>query len=265
MPTEGAVNTNWHINLPNNWWVHWGGTASQLKGTFCDRCSRGGPAIRRSPFYNGFFGINLDDRWRIVPTLFMGGGRGDYGASGNWWIDPSVELRPASAIQMSLGVSFSGVDDDSQWFGNFTDATGTHYTFAALEQRTFAFNTRMSYTMTPTLTLQVYAQPFMTRGDYSNVRELSATPRAEEYAQRYQPFAPPAGTDMRFNFKQLRSNTVLRWEYRPGSTMFVVWTQGRDAFHTLPNTKSWSAETDELFGMHPDNTFLIKIAYWLSR
>jgi hypothetical protein len=283
MPTEAAVNTNWHVQLPNNWWAHWGGTAAQLGNVFCDRCTRGGPAVRRSPLYNYFAGINLDDRWRVFPSLFFGGGRGDYGASRHWWAEPSIELRPTTAIQMSVGMNFSGVNDDSQWFGNFTDGTGTHYTFARLEQRTFSQNLRVSYTMTPTLTLQLYAQPFATKGNYLNenanwltdslitVREVSTTPRAADYEQRYQPYTLPGGASLdpshasRFNFKQLRSNTVLRWEYRPGSTMFVVWTQGRDMFHNRPNTTTWRDETDELFKAHPDNTFLIKVAYWLSR
>ena len=283
MATEMAFNTNWHVNLPNNWWAHWGATASQLPGTFCDRCTRGGPAVRRSPYMNFFAGMNLDDRWRVVPTLFFGGGRGDYGASRNWWMEPSLEVRPTSATQMSFGLSLSGGNDDSQWFGNITDGTGTHYTFARLEQRTMSFNTRVSYTMTPALTLQVYAQPFVTRGNYINenanwqtdsliaVREISATPRASKYEDRYQPYTLPGGPALdasnaaRFNVKQLRTNTVLRWEYRPGSTMFVVWSQGRDGFHDKPNTKSWRDEADELFQAHPDNTFLIKLAYWLSR
>jgi hypothetical protein len=123
----------------------------------------------------------------------------------------------------------------------------------------------MSYAMTPTLTLQLYAQPFVSKGRYSDLRELSATPRAEDYDARYQPFVPPNGLGPGFNFKQLRSNTVLRWEYRPGSTLFVVWTHGRESFVPRPGAKNWREEYSELFALHPDNTFLVKVAYWLSR
>ena len=264
MKTNTGFNTNWHMNSTNNFWWHVGGTINQL-GSYCDACTRGGPAIRRSPQWDYFTGVNMDDRWKVTPHLFTGGGGGDYGASRFAWIEPSVELRPTPATQISFGFGYTKTDDDSQWFGNFTDGTGTHYSFAALDQRTVSFNTRMAYTMTPTLTLQVYASPFMTKGTYSNVRETSATPRADEYANRYQPYTPPAGTDMGFNFKQLRSNTVLRWEYRPGSTMFVVWTHGRDAFFPLAGDRSLRQEYSNLFEQHPDNTFLVKVAYWLSR
>lgn len=264
LKTGTGINTNWHMNSTNNFWWHFGTTFNQL-GSYCDNCTRGGPTIRRSPMVDFFAGVNMDDRWKVTPHVFFGGGRGDYGESRFYWIDPSVEIRPTSATQMSFGFSYNRTDDDSQWFGNFTDGTGTHYAFAALDQKTFSFNTRMSYTMSPTLTLQVYASPFLTKGSYANIRETSATPRADAYEDRYQPYAPPGTPDMGFNFQQLRSNTVLRWEYRPGSTVFAVWTHGRDFFDGTTGTRTWQEEYDNLFTQHPDNTFLIKVAYWLSR
>src|SRR3989449_10984457 len=83
---------------------------------------------------------------------------------------------------------------------------------------------RSDYIVTRDLPVQIYAQPFVSKGTYSSVREL-ATPRAAAYDDRYQPYA--VGTPGGFNFKQFRSNLVLRWEYRPGSTLFLVWNQGR--------------------------------------
>ena len=75
----------------------------------------------------------------------------------------------------------------------------------------------------------MYAQPFISKGTFSNVRELSASPRAADYDNRYQAYGDTAYTNHigGFNFKQFRSNVVVRWEYRPGSTLFVVWSQGR--------------------------------------
>ncbi|MCH8812692.1 MAG: hypothetical protein IID07_12745, partial [Gemmatimonadetes bacterium] len=68
----------------------------------------------------------------------------------------------------------------------------------------------------PDLTLEFYAQPFVSTGTYSDIREVSATPEAESYDDRFQPYTPPAGSQTAFKFSQLRTNTVLRWEYRPG-------------------------------------------------
>ena len=264
--TETGFNTNSHMNLQNNWWVHAGGTVSGIAGqSVCDRCSRGGPAVRRSQAIYPWFGFNWDDRSRIAPYLFLNLGRGDEGKTHFVGYNTGADFRPSSAVQMSVGVDVNMSDDDNQWYGNFDDAAGTHYSFAHLKQETYSLSTRLSYTMSPALTLQLYAQPFVTKGTYSNVRELSATPRAPSYDQRYVPFSPPPGSDVGFNFKQLRSNTVVRWEYRPGSTMFVVWTHGRQSFLPSAGGKSWRQEYDDLFGLHPDNTFLIKLAYWLSR
>ena len=110
--------------------------------------------------------------------------------------------------------------NDRQWYDNFTGQDGvTHYTFAHLEQKTAALTTRFDLTMSPTLTFQVYAQPFVSKGTYTDLRELDQ-PRAADYDARYQPYTAtdPEG----FNAKQFRSNVVLRWEYRPGSTLFLV-------------------------------------------
>ena len=140
----------------------------------------------------------------------------------------------------------------------------THFAFAHLDQETRSLGLRASYTATPTLTLQLYAAPFLSRGAYSDVRELSATPRARRYEDRYTPFTPPPKTPMGFDALEMRSNSVLRWEFRPGSTMFVVWTHGRGGFEPRFRARPWNDEYNDLFGLHPANTFLIKVAYWIG-
>jgi hypothetical protein len=265
LPTDRGVNTNWHINLTNNWWVHIGNTLTQLGTTFCDRCARGGPAVRQSPLWAPWGGFDGDDRRRFVPHLWFNATRKDGGRSTWLSLNPYVDLVPSSRLQATVGTVVSWNHDDTQWLGNFTDSVGaTHYAFAHLHQQTLSFNLRLSYTATPTLTLQLYAEPFVSRGSYSNVRALSATPRAVAYLDRYTPYVPPTGTSMGFNFEQLRSNTVLRWEYRPGSTLFLVWTHGRQQFLSTYAGQSWRSEYGDLFGLHPDNTFLLKVAYWLN-
>jgi hypothetical protein len=123
---------------------------------------------------------------------------------------------------------------------------------------------RVSYAMTPELSFQLYAAPFVSRGAYTNPRELSATPRAPAYDDRYAAYTPPAGTAMGFDVLQLRSNSVLRWEFRPGSTLFAVWTHGRDGFDGRFVDRPWRDEYDGLFALHPINTVLVKMAYLLQ-
>ena len=215
--------------------------------------------------YYPWFGFNWDNRSKIAPSFFANFGSWDEGKSSYSGYSVGVDIRPTSAMQVSFNVNTTTVEDNTQYYGKFTDVGGTHYSFAKLKQDTYSLSTRLSYTMTPTLSLQLYAQPFVTKGDYSDVRELSATPRADTYNARYQAFTAPAGSQTGFNFKQLRSNTVVRWEYRPGSTLFAVWTHGREGSLPASGSKSWNDEYGDLFALHPNNTFLIKLAYWLSR
>src|SRR5262249_55124311 len=110
-------------------------------------------------------------------------------------------------------------------------------------------------------------QPFVSKGTYSNVRELSATPRASDYASRYQGLTDTSITNhiIGFNYKQFRSNVVFRWEYRPGSTLFVVWSQGRQNWTGLEGTRGFGGDVNDLFDLRPDNKFLVKVSYWINR
>jgi hypothetical protein len=125
----------------------------------------------------------------------------------------------------------------------------------------------LNYTFTPNLSLQTYLSPFVSKGTYSNVRQLSANPRADNYDDRYAPYINPSVTTDPggFNFKALQSNVVMRWEYNPGSTLFMVWNQGRQGFNGIAGDRSFRGDMSDLFALHPANTFLIKVAYWLNR
>jgi hypothetical protein len=265
MPTDRALNTSWHVNFVNNMWLHTSLAAQQLPGTFCDVCARGGPAFRRSPKVSLNVGVQGDDRGHVVPSFFISRGRGDYGASHHIEHSPSLTVIPMSQLQLQFDADWTVSHDDAQWLGNFTDASGAkHYSFAHLMQDTRSLGMRVSYTATPTLSFQLYAAPFVARGEYSNPRELSATPRAEGYQDRFVAYLPPAGASTGFNVLQLRSNNVVRWEFRPGSTLFAVWTHGRDGYDPRYVERNLRGEYTDLFALHPANTFLLKLAYWLD-
>jgi uncharacterized protein DUF5916/cellulose/xylan binding protein with CBM9 domain len=267
LPLDRWVNSNVHFELPNSWWVHAGGSLGGLGTVYCDRCARGGPALRVDNYVAPWGGIQGDTRWILVPSVWFNLFRGDGGRSQSYSVSPSLDLRVSSRFTSSFGFNFSKNRDDKQWYGNFTDAADlTHYTFAHLEQRTTSLQARMNFTATPTLTLQVYAEPFVSKGRYSDVREL-ASPRAAAYDDRFTPYLDPAvsANPRQFNVKQFRSNVVLRWEYRPGSALYLVWQQGREEFEPVRGTRSLFGDMDRLFNAHPDNTFLVKVSYWLDR
>jgi hypothetical protein len=97
------------------------------------------------------------------------------------------------------------------------------------------------------------------------VRELD-NPRAARYDGRFKPYADTAiaNNPGAFNFKQFRSNTVLRWEYKPGSSIFLVWTQGRDDFAPQYGVRSFGGDFRDVFHLHANNTFLIKVSHWFD-
>ena len=266
LPLEAGFNTNTHVQFKNNWWLHLGGTYGQLGTTYCDRCARGGPAVRQDSYVAPWGGINGDDRRALVPYLWVNYFRGDAGHNHSLNLNPELDLKVASRFSSALTLSYSRNTSDNQWYGSYTGSGVRHYTFAHLEQTTVGVTLRLNYTFAPTMSLQVYAQPFVSKGTYSDVRELSADPRAARYDDRYRPYGDTAVANHPggFNFKEFQSNVVFRWEYRPGSTLFVVWNQGRQGFVGAEGTSDYQGDVRDLFRLHPANTFLVKVSYWLN-
>ena len=256
------LNTNYHMTLPNNWQLDLGGTYSGFGTAYDDRAARGGPAIRRSPRLSPWVSVSLDSRKAVAPSVYMQVIRGDEGLTNYLSVNPQMDLRLSSRWNASLGLYAERYRNNTQWYGRATDSAGVHYTFAHLDQRTTSVQLRLNYTASPTLTLQVYAEPFVSKGRYSDVREI-ASPRAAAYADRYRPYGDPTATSA-FNYKQLRSNVVLRWEYQPGSLLYLVWTQGRERSTDEYGTRSWRGDLSDVFGLRPDNTFLVKFSHWFN-
>ena len=260
--TGRGGNINMNGQLRNMWFVY-GGIGGEL-GSNCVACLRGGPALWENHSVQGWAGFTGDQRRPVFAGFNVFARRTDGGRSYSYSLTPRVEGRVSSSFSASVGANINRNVDDRQWLDNFGDigSDTTHYTVARLVQRTVALTTRINWTASPTLSLQVYAQPFVTGGEYSNWREVRA-PRAREYADRFQPYTQ-GGDPGGFNFKQFRSNTVLRWGYRPGSTLFFVWAQGRLQDGLDAGSFQFNRDYRNLFSAHPDNTFLVKASYWFS-
>jgi hypothetical protein len=268
LPLEAAYNTNTHITLRNNMGVHLGGTAGQLGTTYDDRAARGGPAVRNDPYLAPWISLNGDDRKAIVPSLNWNWFRGSGGRSWSTGGGPSLNYKMAGRFSSSFGLNWTHNVDPQQFYGTFVlPGSGANYTFAHLDQTTTSVTMRMNYTFSPTTSLQAYVAPFVSKGTYSNIRRLSSTPRADNYDDRYDVFGDTSITNNPggFNFKAFQSNLVYRWEYRPGSTLFVVWNQGRQGFIGAEGVNDFGGDMRELMKLHPTNVFLVKLSYWLNR
>jgi hypothetical protein len=262
-PTNLSFNTNAHLFLHNNWGFHAGGTIEKLGEVYCNVCTRGGPLLRQSRAINPWLGIDGDSRRKLVPHLSMNFSFTDEGRTEGVNANLAFDLRFSTRLDGRIG-AFAGYNHaNTQWISNVVDGTATHYVFARMEQQQASVTLRMNYTAAPNLTLQFYGEPFVSRGEYSEFSEVSATPRANRYADRFVPYTNTASLDKGFHFRQLKTNTVVRWEYLPGSTLFLAWAHGRSA-NGGPTNLSWGDELNDIFGLHSDNTFLIKVAHWLS-
>jgi hypothetical protein len=234
-------------------------------GVYCDRCARGGPALRVSPSYNTLVNLAADPKRRVSPTFAAIYTLGDGGRSMLWRVRPYVTVRPSTRVSFELGTRFQRNRDHTQWLANLgvIGADSTHYLFARLDQDLLSFTSRLDVTMLPNLSLQMYAEPFVTAGRYTNVREI-ARPRASSYDDRFRPYAGPA-VDGDFNEKSFNASAVVRWEYRPGSTLFAVWTQARAQGDRDVGVFDARRDYRNLFAARPDNVFLVKAAYWIGR
>ena len=259
-----------------------------------DRLTRGGPVVRRPGnwYING--NINTDGRRKV--SFYLNGNRGfnDEGF-GSWGTSLTAQLRPASNLSLSVAPSYN-VSRSANQYVTAMDApaltafAGRRYVFSDLEQRTLGFDTRLNLTMSPGLTLELYAQPFISSVHHDRFKEFTAPRTAEKkvYGEDFGTIAPlsdqsgritgytldPDGAGAEspftvanpdFNLRSLRGNMVLRWEYRPGSTLFLVWTRSGSDYSPFVSDFNLGRDSDAMFGAPTDNVFLVKMTYWLNR
>lgn len=264
LPSGTRLSTNSSFELLNSWGLGLSYSVYDLGTAHCVSCARGGPAVRQEPRQEGALSITGDPRNALVPRLSFIGGVGDGGRSYSSGITAGGELRVASRFSAAAELSYVARNDDQQWIGNYGTllSDSTHYTFAHLDQSTVGITARINWTASPSLSFQLYAQPYVSTGTFRNWRELAA-PRAARYEDRYRPYggrADPEG----FSYRQFNSNAVVRWEYRPASTVFLVWQQGRLQNDVSRGAFDFSRDYRDLFRAHPDNTVLLKVAYWVN-
>jgi hypothetical protein len=259
-----------------------------------DRLTRGGPVVMRTGYKFGMVEVSTDARRRAVFDLTTQVGRGINSDTHTLIIQPGVALKPAANVFISLSPSFVADEDAAQYVTTVDDPTltsfyGKRYVFGFLKSRTLSLDTRVNWTFNPNLTLQLFAQPFIASGAYTSFREFAAprtyrklvygqdigvitrTPATATSGAEYNvdpdgagPAAPFSFGDPDFTFRSLIGNAVVRWEYRPGSTVFFVWTQSRTGFD--PNgTFDFSAQKTAIFRDRPTNVFQVKVNYWIGR
>lgn len=292
-PIQRTFGVNQFGQFHNYWGYHVFGNVRTA--VLDDRLTRGGPLAREPAgreFGGGFFS---DGRQRVAVDGFS---FYDSDESGLWFwrISGGLSVRPNSAILVRLVGGYFRGRTPAQFAGAVTDTTATatfgrRYVFGELFQESLDAALRANITFSPDLSFQLYMQPFTFAGDYGDFKELraprtfdfnrfgadnastiavSATDAGRDAQYRVDPdgagpAAPFTFANPDFRTRSIRTNAVLRWEYRPGSTLFLVWTQSRSGF--VPFDPSFDVGRDfrrELLDDEPVNVLLVKLNYWLS-
>ena len=252
--------------------------------------TRGGPAVERAGYDLGSVELSTDPRAPAVFDLSVQATHGVQAPTRGVTLSPGLALKPAANVFLQLSPTYRTDEDDAQYVTAVTDPTatsfyGTRYVFAFVRTKTVSLDTRLNWTFTPNLTLQLYAQPFIASGRYTSFRAFAAphaigklvygtdigTIAYDTTAAGYTvdpdgagPAAPFSFANPDFTNTSLRGTAVLRWQYRPGSTLYFVWTQersGTDPSGSFDVANAFSA----MFRDHPTNVFQIKATYWIGR
>lgn len=251
----GNINSHW--TFTSNWTIGSGFNVS-ARG-FNDRLTRGGPGGYVNPSISQWGYVETDNRRRVMSN-FSGSWSNDLHGSWSWSTSLGSTYRPSSNLSARLGLDYNRNHAESQWVANLASSSGTRYVFGALDQTTMGLSARVNYTLTPQLTLQLYARPFVSAGRYARFKELTDG-RAADYGTRYEPYAYAGNAD--FSVRSFRTTNVVRWEYRPGSVMFVVWQQGRDGF-AQDGRFRLANNFGDIFEADAANVFLVKFSRWLN-
>ena len=252
----GNINSHW--TFTNYYSV--GGGFNVDGAPFRDRVTRGGPGVLGNPARSVWYYANTDNR-KALSFYFNGDYWADQYNSRRRGLGPGFNWRATTSMTLNMNLRYNLNQDDSQWVENYDEGDGRiHYVFGRIDQRTMSITTRFNYTMSPNLSLQVYAEPFVSAGAYTNYKEL-VDGRADKYEDRYTPYAYNGNAD--FNIRSFRTTNVLRWEYRPGSALFLVWQQGRSDNQTYGDFQI-NRDFGGVFAAPARNVFLIKFSYWLN-
>jgi hypothetical protein len=254
---------------------------------YSDRLNRGGPMMRVPAFATLSAEIRSDDRKAVEFGL---DGSYETRPDGSWSAEGQfdVTMKPIPSLSISLEPTWNRQFNNTQYVRTVADAAvtstyGARYVFAGLDQTELSMDTRINVILSPRMSLQAYLQPLFSVGRYTGFKQ-AAMPRTADYltygvdlgtiafdqdAGVYRVMPGDGGSPFLianpdFNFKSLRVNAVYRWEFRPGSTLYVVWTQLRED-EVSDGQFAFNRDIAKLMRAPSDNVFMVKMSYWFSR
>ena len=277
---SSGLGLNFNSNLKCFWRVFSGfNFHSEYRNRFA---LRGGPALIFAPSYSGRIGFESDDRKNLVFELRLSGEKGKYDTRLRKSINVGVDFRASTALSFSIDNSYTVGENSFQYIQTYEQKGKDEYLLGTIKNTQFRISARVNYSLTPDLTVQYYAQPFIYAGKYSNFKRVTNS-TADNYFDRFHEFGKGeiflngamdeyiikengeshTFNNPDFNRFAFNSNLVVRWEYSPGSTLYLVWSQGRSGGRYANDYSGFDLYDDfnSIFNYHPTNVFLIKFSY----
>ncbi len=273
-----GFNTNFWGNLISNWFVNFGTNITPIR--YSNAALRGGPRLRNTGGINYWNNVGTDNRKRLRLNLSNGAGKAFDNSNNFFRVGFGINYQPINSLRVSLNPSYRINNDKLQFVSNIDVGDDVRYLNATINQRTLSMSIRVNYTINPNMSIQYWGQPFISRGRYSDFKYIT-DPIARDFNDRFEQYTDDQlnlvdGTfevdeDLNgtvdftfgqpdFSFVQWRSNLVFRWEYIPGSEVFLVWSQdisqsGDPADGLFANLEN------NILDKKPRNIFLLKATY----
>ena len=273
-----GMNVNGFIRYRNFWSTSMG--VEYARDILSKSLLRGGPMFQTPNLVNAWARVGTDNRKKLTASLTGSYNHGMENYQQARSASASLTYKPIDNLNLSFAPSWSRRSQAMQFVGHRSIGSEQRYLFGSMEQEVISFSFRVNLTLLPDLTLQYWGQPFVAAGSYNTFKYVT-DPRAGRFDDRYAVFTDNQiglsdgvyrvdenldGTidymfgKPDFRVREFLSNLVLRWEYSPGSSLYLVWSQDRNNYE-VNGPVDYFHELNSLFSEKPSNTFLLKFSY----
>ncbi len=278
-----GLNFNGHTEFTNLWSAgFFVGTESEA---YSNNTLRGGPTIIIPGGFNSRFFVESSSRKKLVAEVSYFYHKGFEDSGSRYGVDFDLTYKPISNLSISVYPEFSYRQSDLQYVDQQHFEETSRYIFGSIDQKTFSTSLRLDLILTPELTIQFWGQPFIATGDYSHFKYITE-PKASSFQDRFHTYSAEeilyvededlyniteSGSDLNynienpdFNIKEFLSNLVFRWEYRPGSFLYLVWSQTRSGYDSY-GMFQFEEDFTGIWDIHPRDAIMLKVSYRIGR
>jgi hypothetical protein len=270
------ANLNAYAEFKNQWAVST--SANYTSQSLDTRILRGGDAmcLPSTSFGNLYVRTNPSKRFLLECNSELSSS--DNNSAQYFSVQPGLRYMPINTLKLSANMNYSQGRNDLQYVDTKNSDNDPIYILGKIEQQTLGITFRVDYNITPELSLQYYGSPFTTTGKYSEFKRVTDS-KANHYNDRFLEINPVLNDNTyevtenknesynfgnpNFDFSQFRSNLVFRWEFRPGSQFYLVWSQDR-TLYAQPGSQVLGESIRDIKNIFPNNVLVAKFSYWFS-